>query len=199
MTPPAPGRSALLVMDAQQVIVERLPGRAGAQRGLGQLARAAKLARAAGLPVIYVVIAFRGRHPEVGRHNKLLSSAKSRDFLLESDPATAVHPRVAPHAGDIIVTKRRVDSFFGSDLDILLRAQQIDALLLTGFTTSGVVLSTFLSAVDRDFHVTVLADCCADSDPELHELLVTRLFPQRACVQTVAEWSAALRPAATGR
>ncbi len=198
-TPPTARRGALLVMDAQQVIADRLPSEANADGGLRQMGKAARLARAAGLPVIYPVISFRGGYPEVGQHNKLLSAAKSREFLLESDPATQIHPRVAPQAGDVIVTKRRVDSFFGSDLDILLRAQHIDALLLMGFTTSGVVLSTFLSAVDRDYHVTVLADCCADGDPGLHELLLTRLFPQRAHVQTVEEWSVTLRPPAEGR
>jgi len=56
-----------------------------------------------------------------------------------------------------------------------------------------VVLSTFLSAVDMDFDVTVLSDGCVDRDGELHELLVTRLFPQRANAQTVDEWSDSLR------
>jgi nicotinamidase-related amidase len=197
--PPGTSRAALLIMDTQQVIVDRLPPQAGADAGLRQIALAAGLARESGIPVIYPVIAFREGHPEVGRHNKLLAAAKENAFLLESDQVTAVHPAVRPRDGDIVVLKRRVDSFFGSDLEIVLRAQQADTLLLAGFTTSGVVLATFLSAVDRDFGVTVLADCCVDRDPELHELLITRLFPQRASVQTVPEWSDSLRAARAGR
>jgi nicotinamidase-related amidase len=185
-------------MDTQQVIAERLPKEVDADVVLRQIAKATDLARAAAMPVIYPVIAFRAGHPEVGSGNKLLDAAKANAFLLESDPVTGVHPRVAPRAGDIVVLKRRVDSFFGSDLEIVLRAQQVGTLLLAGFTTSGVVLSTFLSAVDRDFGVTVLSDCCADRDPELHDLLITRLFPQRASVRTVDQWSDSLRAAQDG-
>ena len=46
---------------------------------------------------------------------------------------------MAPEPGDIIVTKRRVSAFACSDLDVILRAGEIDHLVLTGIATSGVV------------------------------------------------------------
>ena len=51
-----------------------------------------------------------------------------------------IHPAVAPIPGDIVVTKRRVSAFAGSDLDVVLRAQVIDSVALCGITTNGVVL-----------------------------------------------------------
>ena len=56
-----------------------------------------------------------------------------------------------------------------------------------GFSTSGVVLSTWSEADDRDYELTVLANACFDRDPEVHRVLTERIFPQRSQVLTVAE------------
>jgi hypothetical protein len=57
-------------------------------------------------------------------------------------------PRLAAAAGDLIVTKRRVSAFTGSDLEVVLRAAGTEHLVLTGIATSGVVLSTLRQAAD---------------------------------------------------
>jgi hypothetical protein len=49
-------------------------------------------------------------------------------------------------------------------------------------------LSTLLEASDKDFQLTVISDCCADPDPELHTVLLTKVFPRQADVLTVEEW-----------
>lgn len=112
--------------------------------------------------------------------------------LAETDPATAIHDAVAPADGDIVVTKRRISAFAGSDLEVVLRSAQVEYLVLAGLVTSGVVLSTLTDAVDRDFAVTVLSDACADPDGELHVALMDRHFPKRGVVTTTAEWIAGL-------
>ena len=95
---------------------------------------------------------------------------------------------MAPEPADILVTKRRVSAFAGSDLDMVLRAGGIDHLVLAGIATSGVVLFTLRQAADLDFGLTVLADGCLDADPEVHRVLMDRVFPQQANVTTVASW-----------
>ena len=112
--------------------------------------------------------------------------------MSETSAATDIHPAVAPQPGDIVVTKRRVGAFTGSDLEVVLRAQNIDHLVLTGIATSGVVLSTLRAATDMDYGLTVLSDCCADGDDEVHRILLTKVFPRQADVLTAAEWAAAL-------
>ena len=71
---------------------------------------------------------------------------------------------------------------------MLLRAKEIDTLVLFGITTSGVVLSTLLEACDADYRTVVITDCCADSDAELHRVLIEHLFPIRCEVTTSAEF-----------
>ncbi len=55
------------------------------------------------------------------------------------------------------------------------------------------VLSTLRDAADRDFELVVLADACGERDPDVHRLLVERVFPSQARVLPVAEWVASLR------
>ncbi len=64
--------------------------------------------------------------------------------------------------------------------------------MLAGIATSGVVLSTLREAADKDFKITVLSDCCADRDEEVHRVLTTKVFPRQADVMTAEEWSKAI-------
>ncbi|MFD9903516.1 cysteine hydrolase family protein [Streptomyces sp. NPDC059063] len=183
--------SALLVMDVQQAIVDFVDDGSGY---LPRLRRAIDGARAADIPVIYVVIALRPGFPEVGTRNKPLAAIARAGLYVEGAPGTEIHPDVAPRPGDVVVTKRRASAFSGSDLDVVLRARGIERLVLTGIATSAVVLSTVCQANDLDFGLTVLSDACLDPDPEVHRVLVERLFPQWADVVAVDDWVKAVAP-----
>jgi nicotinamidase-related amidase len=100
-----------------------------------------------------------------------------------------IHPHLAPAANELVVVKRRVSAFTGSDLEVILRAQQIQHIVLTGIDTSGVVLSTLREAADKDYRITVLADCCGDADKEVHRVLTTKVFVSQAEVMTLADWN----------
>jgi nicotinamidase-related amidase len=89
-----------------------------------------------------------------------------------------------------------VSAFAGSDLDVVLPAGGIEALVLTGIATNGVVLSTLRQAADLDFELTVLSDACADTDEEVHRVLIEKVFPRQAAVMAVSEWADALRAGA---
>jgi nicotinamidase-related amidase len=188
--------TALLVMDVQQSIVERFAGDDGY---LPRLATAVTAARGAGIEAIYVTVGFRAGYPEVSARNKSFAAVAGSGRYIDGDPGARVHPAVAPAPGEVIVTKRRVSAFAGSDLDVVLRANDIDSLVLAGVATSGVVLSTLRQAADLDYRLTVLADGCLDPDPEVHRILLEKVFPRQAEVVRIADWAAGLdqaRPAA---
>jgi len=176
----------LLVMDVQRGIVERFADDPGY---LERLADAITAARAAGVPVVYVIIGFRPGHPEISARNRTFSALAAAGAFTEGDPAAGIHPAVAPRPGDLVVTKRRVSAFTGSDLDVLLRGLGAGTLVLTGIATSGVVLSTLRQAADLDYGLIVLADACLDADPEVHRVLTGKVFPRQAEVSTVARWA----------
>jgi nicotinamidase-related amidase len=178
-------RPVLLAMDFQHGIVERL-----ADSSVTDAAgRAIEAARTAGIPVMFVRVAFRPGYPEAAPTNSTFSSiGQAGDAMTEGHPATQIHSSLEPRAEEPIILKRRVSAFSGSDLDVLLRAAGADTLILTGIATSGVVLSTLRQAADLDYRLTVLSDACADRDAEVHRVLTEKIFPRQALVTTTDEW-----------
>jgi nicotinamidase-related amidase len=183
-----PAHTALLAMDCQTGIVSVY---AESQDDFIMRASAAvRAARTAGMLIVQVQVGFRPGLPEVSGHNKLFAAIKSskphQEFFQGS--SGAIHPALGPEPADIILTKHRVSAFVGTDLEMLLRANEIETIILFGIATSGVVLSTLLQASDADYRLVVIADCCADRDMELHRALLERFFPTRAEVITTEEF-----------
>lgn len=182
-------RTALLLMDLQEAILRNYPDKDAL---LERIRMALAAARRAGMPVIWVRVCFRPGYPEVSANNKLFAGIRKEGRLRDGDPDSEIHPSLEVQSQDVVVTKRRIGAFAGSDLDVVLRAGGIQALVLAGVSTSGVVLSTVRLAADLDFSLTVLSDGCADTDPEVHRVLTGKVFPRQASVQTIADWSASL-------
>ncbi len=178
-------KMALLIMDMQEEIVARF-----AQAGdfLAHIQTLLTAARTAGVPVIYVKVDFRPGSPEVSPRNKSFSVFRQRLASSSATTSMEIHPAIAPQTTDIVVTKRRVSAFCGSDLEVVLRAQEISHLVLCGISTSGVVLSTLREAADRDYQLTVLADCCVDVDEEVQRVLLSKVFPRQADVMQASTW-----------
>ena len=181
--------SALLVMDVQQGVVQRFGSKL---ESLEPFQRAIGAARAAGVPVIFVRVAFRDGYPEVSPRNKRFSTISAREGMKRDDASTQIHPLIAPRPDEIVVTKLRVSAFAGSDLEVVLRAKQVETLVLTGIATSGVVLSTVREAADKDFRLVVLSDACVDADAEVQRVLIEKVFPRQAEVTTVEAWAESL-------
>jgi len=177
--------TALLVMDMQANV---LAGLDDPKPVLDNVASAIAAARIKGIPVIFVVVGFREGGPEISRNNKIFAASKDRLKGVDTTNMLKVHPEVAPLSDEVIVIKRRVSAFSGSDLEILLRAQNVQHIVLSGVATSGVILSTLREAADKDYNITVLSDCCADSDEEVHRVLIQKVFPKQAEVVTVSQW-----------
>jgi nicotinamidase-related amidase len=182
--------TALLIMDVQAGTIGRV---SDSQSLLQRLGQAITAARSTQIPVIYVVVGFRKGIPEIGAAttNKSFGALKSAGFPGIEEPIL-VDPAVAPQPGEMVVTKRRVSAFAGSDLEVILRGHKIEHLVLAGIATSGVVLSTVREAADKDYRLSVLSDGCADMDPEVHSVLLNKVFPRQADVLTTAEWAAGL-------
>jgi nicotinamidase-related amidase len=178
--------TALLVMDMQSIILRTLPDNSVLSK---KVAGAIAHARKKNVPVFYVVVGFRQGLPEVGPNNKGFSASRERIGNANPEEWIKIDDSVAPLAGDLIITKRRVSAFTGSDLEVILRAQGIQHIILTGIATSGVVLSTLREAADKDYRITVLSDCCGDGDAEVHQVLTTKVFPRQADVVTIEDWS----------
>jgi len=180
--------TALLVMDMQSSILSMSSN--DTSKFIANVAQAITTAREKHIPIIYVVVAFRAGTPEINSKNKSFSALKARgSWSTEfSEAWENIHPDVRPQQNEIVVKKRRISAFTGSDLEVILRSQGIQHIVLTGIATSGVVLSTLREAADKDYQITVLSDCCFDRDEEIHRVLTTKIFPSQAEVLSIEEW-----------
>jgi nicotinamidase-related amidase len=187
-----PGSAALLVMDYQVDALTRFMTAAQSAAAIARVPELIATARDAGMMVIHVVVAFRPGHPEVSPRNTVFSMVKANGMLVAGSEGVAIHPAATPREGEPIVVKHRISPFVGTDLETLLRANGINTLVLAGVHTSGVVLSTVCHAVDMDYRLVVVRDCCADPDAEAHAMLLDIVIAQRAAVVTTAEFASAL-------
>lgn len=178
-------KTALLVMDMQNGIISRI---GEGTNVLVPTQRAIEAARQNSIPVIFVRVGFSEGYPEVSPQNKSFAVIAKLGGMTVADEATQIHEAVYPKANEPVVTKYRISAFAGSNLEIILRSQQIDTLVLSGISTSGVVLSTLREAADKDFILTVLSDACFDPDQEIHRVLTEKVFPRQADVLTVNDW-----------
>jgi nicotinamidase-related amidase len=184
-----PAHTAVLSMDCQTGITS-IYAKDDKDAFLSRAASVLHHARASGMTIIHIQVGFRPGLPEVSSRNILFGAIKSsaQHQKLFQEPLGAIPSVIAPKEGEILITKHRISAFTGTDLAMILRANEIDTLVLYGIATSGVVLSTLLEAVDADFRLVVIKDCCADLDSEVHDCLINKFFPSRASVLSVREF-----------
>lgn len=167
-----PERTALLAMDFQNGIV---PLATDADALVERVKGAIADVRAAGGTIGYVRVAFtEDDWAAVPETNKGFTAVAAAKMLHHEVPATQIDQRKAPEDDDIVVRKIRYGSGSTTDLHQQLSDRDIDTLVLSGISTSGVVLSTLMDAADRDYRVFVLTDGVADPTPRLTRCWSTR-------------------------
>ncbi|HEY7103705.1 MAG TPA: isochorismatase family protein [Mycobacteriales bacterium] len=103
---------ALLMMDVQNGIVDRFDA---PEAYLDRVVVAQERAERAGLLVVLVRVAFTPGHPEVSARNKSLSALSANPGMTLGEPAVEPHERLLRGNGEVVVTKKRVSAFAGSD------------------------------------------------------------------------------------
>ena len=174
-------KTALLIADFYADMMSTIPH--AVERQVVEKTQALqKAAREAGILICYSATVFRSGYPEISDRNKTFSQRKASGQPATEDPFQVIHCGVKPIDGEVVAGKHRVNALFGTDLDMTLKANDIHNLILLGYATSGVVLSTTRYAADLDYRLYIVEDCCADQDVEVHDFLTQRIFPRQADV-----------------
>jgi len=100
-----------------------------------------------------------------------LADSKTAPFFNEGSEGAALHPRIcalAPRAP--VVTKRFADSFYQTDLALVLKELGATSLLVCGMMTQNCVTHTAISKSAEAYDVTLLTDCCTTVSPLVHTL-----------------------------
>jgi nicotinamidase-related amidase len=180
-----PKHSILLVMDYQPGILSRLPN---SGELVSNMAGIIKTARAKNIPIGYVRVAFvDSDYSAIPKNNLRFKEMADKKMMHADSLETAIHDDLAPQKGDIIVRKTRVGAFSTTDLGKQLKDRQIDTIILAGISTSGVVLSTVRDASDHDYRIFVLEDGVADTDVDVHKILLDKVLPRQATIISSSE------------
>ena len=180
--------TALVALHYQNDIVHP-DGKLGAAAGNPELlANARRLlagARAAAMPVVSVRIAFPGG--EARANAPIFSVAMGAGAVVEGTWGSEFHAELGPADGEPVVTHARINAFYESELESVLRRLEAERLVLAGVATHSSVEHTARHATDMGYEVFVAADACASADPELHAAALRVLEPHVACVASVDE------------
>ncbi|MCC8957665.1 cysteine hydrolase [Bradyrhizobium sp. Pear77] len=177
-------RTAVLSLDAQGGTLRMIGSTPGEMAKAAQVVAAA---RRASCSVIHVCLGFEVGYPEISPANTRFSALKEHGLFIKGTESVRPHPSIF-EPGDLVVYKHRTSAFSGNALQMILHAKGIETLVLFGFATSGIVLSTLRQAADLDFKCIVIKDACFDRDEEVHRVLTEKVFAAQATVMTAQEF-----------
>ena len=161
-----PQQTALINVDLQSVFVEGSP--IAAPDGPLILERANELGtrcRAAGIKIIHTRHVLRPDGTNTGVYATIFPDSDS-GTMYENNEATGLHPGLHVEEGDIGLDKPRYGAFYGTDLELILRSNAIDSVIVTGIATNVCCETTAREANARDFKVFFMSDGTCTFDME---------------------------------
>jgi nicotinamidase-related amidase len=165
--------------------------------GMDLIANCQKLlakARAVGMPVIHVRVS---RRPDLKDAPRPPLGTPRGDggapSLIEGSNGAAIVAELAPRSDELVVTKHTTSPFHTTDLGVYLRRFGVTTLILTGYSTTGVVEGTLRDARDQDYDCVVVRDGWATATTQEHDTCMDLVFPRMAWVASVDDIINAIR------
>jgi nicotinamidase-related amidase len=211
-----PKHTALVVVDMQRDFC--IPGGAFDELGIDismyppmvpRLVRLVEGARAAGVSIAYIQMTQLPNRaiesPAQIRFNlrmhlaNLGGDVEPLRYTPDGSEGQMIIEELTPAAGDWIVKKYRSSGFWGTNLDMLLRSNGIQSVVMTGCTTEGCVESTARDALFNDYYVVIAEDCVASDDRAQHDaslFLMRHRFDIASADEILGVWSRAAATAA---
>ena len=146
-------------------------------------------ARMANVPVIHSVMGFREGYPEISDRHKVLSSVKRNGGFKLGSEAMEICDEVKPTAREVVVNRPRINPFYNSELESILRAQNIDTIVIMAVATHLPVTAAVRHAADADFRVILLEDCCAAFQEEQHDWIIQNVVSRLAEIATSEDFT----------
>ena len=172
-----PKQSALIIQDLQNdVIMEGgafadsgAPAHAKSQRVVANVKALAAAAREAGMPVIHVWYVVEKGAPGLKQNAPLFQGVKSANALVRGSWGAAPVKGLEPKRGDFVVEKMRMNAFYATNLDNLLRGLGVETLVITGAWTNMSIEHTARHAADAGYRAVVVTDGTSTVNDEWHE------------------------------
>jgi nicotinamidase-related amidase len=167
-----PRRTALVLIDLMPRVIALPTAPLTGQEVLERCVALAKATRAAGGLVVHV----RVERPGFGVQPE----------------GSQLAPELDPQPGDVEIVKQTVGAFHNTRLDEVLRARDVDIVVLGGIATNFGVESTGRAADEHGYKVVYVADAMTGLHEHAHDFAVEYIFPKFGTVSTGTEYVAAL-------
>lgn len=206
----APHRTALLLVDMQRDFLEPdgLFGSLGIDLTMydvtrPRLAGLLAAARTHGVLPLHIqntaLPEGRSDSPAQVRFNLRMHAAARGDgpplrYTVEGTRGQEFVDDLSPLPTETVVRKYRSSGFWGTNLDLVLRSNGIETVVVAGCTTEGCVESTARDALFSDYYVVVAEDCVGSDDKAQHDaslLLMQHRFDLATSDEIADIWAAA--------
>jgi gluconolactonase len=193
-------RTALIIQDLQNdVIIEGgafaesgAPAHATSQNVVGNVKELAAACRDAGTPVIHVWYIVEPGAPGLKLNAPLFEGVKGANALVRGSWGAAPADGLEAREGDHVVEKMRMNAFYDTRLDILLRGLGIETVVITGAWTNMSIEHTARHAADAGYRAVVASDGTSTVSDEWQHAALGYAMQNVATVATCAEIAAAL-------
>jgi gluconolactonase len=193
--------AALVIQDLQNdVIIEGgafadsgAPAHATSQNVVGNVAGLARACRDAGVPVIHVWYIVEQGAPGLKQNAPLFEGVKGANALVRGSWGAAPAAGLEPKDGDHVVEKMRMNGFYETRLDILLRGLGVETLIVSGAWTNMSIEHTARHAADAGYGAVVPSDGTSTVNDEWQHAALSYAMTNVARVATCAEIAAALK------
>jgi nicotinamidase-related amidase len=187
-----PRRCAFLAMDFQHDILAVTP-QYREKHLLETVTRVLDAARHTSATIVYITVSFRDDYADAPAHSPLFQAEKVRGVMKVGSPGAAICEELTPQTGDLVINKHGVDPFNSTHLANVLRARDVETLVLMGVWTNYVVEATARTGADSGYRIIVVTDGCASDTEDHHQFFVTQILPMLGTAATASDVIAALR------
>jgi nicotinamidase-related amidase len=187
-----PRRCAFLAMDFQHDILAVTP-QYREKHLLETVTRVLDAARHTSATIVYITVSFRDDYADAPAHSPLFQAEKARGVMKVGSPGAAICEELTPQTGDLVINKHGLDPFNSTHLANVLRARDVETLVLMGVWTNYVVEATARTGADSGYRIIVVTDGCASDTEDHHQFFITQILPMLGTAATASDVIAALR------
>src|SRR6266566_882459 len=195
-----PKAAALVIQDMQNdVIIEGgafadsgAPAHAIAQNAVENVRGLAAACRSAGVPVIHIWYIVEAGAPGLKQNAPLFQGVREANALVRGTWGAAPADGLEPQDGDHVVEKMRMNGFYDTRLDILLRGLGVETLIITGAWTNMSIEHTARTGADKGYEVYVPEDGCSTMNADWHNASINYALQNVCTVTSVYEVISAL-------
>ncbi|MFG2970362.1 cysteine hydrolase family protein [Streptomyces sp. NPDC048288] len=165
------GNTVLIVVDIQGGDVEpsaartEIPHMDGRAERMPRVRELIRRTREQGIPVVWIQEVHKPNLVDIGRE----LDGSEGPHCIEGWPETELSQGLRPRPDEFLIRKRRYSAFFGTELEIVLKAYRAETLILIGGLTDVCVHYTAVDAHQHDYRVRVVTDCVGGSSREAHD------------------------------